>query len=89
MAEKLTVEEASEKISKAFAPLRCVAEPWDYRSKVRFRVFDANDEPLVSMEDLTKAQATDPRRLESAIAHARSNLTLRGYSLAPWSFKVP
>jgi len=82
----LTVEQAAEILGAAFAPLRCVAEPWDYRSKVRFRVFDAGDQPLLRQEDLTRSQVADPRRLESAIAHARSNLAHRGYELAPWVF---
>ena len=86
MARTLTVEDASEIIAGAFAPLRCVAEPWDFRHKVRFRVFDSSDESLLSMEDLTRAQVADPRRLETVIVHARENLASRGFILLSWTF---
>ena len=86
MPKDLTVENAAEIISSAFAPLRCVAEPWDYGHRVRFRVFDAADEPLLGKEDLLRRQFTDPRRLESAIAQARDNLSDRGHQLLPWEF---
>lgn len=85
MENELTIEQAAAVIGDAFAPLRCVAEPWDYNSKVRFRVFDG-DEPLLRQEDLTRTMVANPRRLEGAILHAREILMSRGYELAPWSF---
>lgn len=84
----MNVEDAAEVIGSAFSPLRCVAEPYDYNSKVRFRVFDDNDNSLLRMETLTRSQVADSRRLESIIAHARGNLTNRGYELAPWIFPI-
>ena len=86
MSKELTVESAAEIIASAFAPLRCVAEPWDYSYRVRFRVFDGADEPLLSAEELLRPQVTDPRRLESIIAQARNNLSDRGHQLLPWEF---
>jgi hypothetical protein len=85
MNHELTIERASSIFASAFAPLRCVAEPWDYDNRFRFRVFDG-DEPLLSADDMLTQQVTNSRRLEAAIAHARSSLEERGYVLEPWSF---
>ncbi len=86
MVRGMTVEEAAEIIAGAFAPLRCVAEPWDGGFRVRFRVFDQSEEPLLHVKDLTRPQVTDPSRLESIINQVRNRLIQRGYALNPWTY---
>ena len=85
MTIEMTVQQACSIISSAFSPLRCVAEPWDYEYRVRFRVFDGA-EPLLVTPELLKPQVTDARRLESIINQARSRLAERGYTLDPWAY---
>ena len=86
MSKDLTMEQAAEIITSAFAPLRCVAAPWDSGYRLRFNVFNEADEPVLSVDELLKPQAADSRRLESNIHQARNNLSERGFVLAPWSF---
>lgn len=84
MPHEISARTASRIISEAFAPLHCVAEPFDYDKFVRFRVFDTNDESLLRMEKLTATDYGSVSSLESIIDHARSNLTRRGFELSSW-----
>ncbi|MGK2871228.1 MAG: hypothetical protein ACSLFL_03115 [Alphaproteobacteria bacterium] len=46
----LSNEDICKFVQTAFLPRRCVAEIWDYEHKLRFRVFDEQDKPVVTME---------------------------------------
>ena len=83
MSTEISAEEAVDIIAKAFSPLHCGAETFDYRY-VRFRIFDANDEGILRMERLTPDDYGFPQSLQSIIEHARSNLTRMGHSLNAW-----
>lgn len=85
MVEYLSPKDAARIIASAFAPLRCVAEPWDYDHRVRFRVFDAQDQPLLTVEDLVKSQFANQAKLREAIVAARENLAQRGVKLDEWT----
>lgn len=85
MNESIEIEKAVEIIISAFAPLHCVAEPWDYGYRIRFRVFD-KDEPLLTVKEILEPQFSDRSRLSFIISEARSNLTNRGFNLSPWQF---
>lgn len=84
MSVEISSETAVEILSQAFAPLRCVAEAFDYNHFVRFRVFGANDEALLRMPKLTGTSFGSVTGLAATIDAARSNLTNRGFALAPW-----
>jgi len=85
LSESIEIEKAVKIIVSAFAPLRCVAEPWDYGYRIRFRVFD-KDEPLLTVEEILEPQFSDHSRLGFIISEARSNLTNRGFNLTAWQF---
>lgn len=72
-------------LREAFAPLRCVAELYDYNSKIRFRVFGQFDEPLLRVEKLSPHEVEDVASLANLIATARSRLTENGIALRVWS----
>jgi hypothetical protein len=82
----LTAESAARIIELAFAPLRCVAEPWDYGARIRFRVFNSSDEPALTVAELLKNQFSDASRLELFIEAGRCTLVDRGFYLDHWSF---
>lgn len=48
----LSNEDICKFVQMAFLPRRCVAEIWDYEHKLRFRVFDEQDKPVVTMEEV-------------------------------------
>ncbi|WP_424193209.1 hypothetical protein ACMYR3_16470 [Ampullimonas aquatilis] len=85
MSIPIEIENVVEIINSAFAPLRCVAELWDYGFRIRFRVFD-KDEPLLNVDEILKPQFSDHSRLCFIINEARSNLTSRGFNLTEWQF---
>ena len=71
-------EEAVRTLEKSFTPLRCVAEVWDYGERIRFRVFDAEDEPLLTVEELGRKHFSKPAELQAVISIARARLTELG-----------
>lgn len=85
MSNDSSAKDAVRIIEYAFAPLRCVAEPWDYNYRIRFRVFDTNDEPMLRMDDVLLSTFQDAKSLESLLNQVRGRLTRSGIELAPWS----
>ena len=82
----LTADNAALIICAAFTPLRCVAEPWDYGERVRFRVFDSSDEPVLTVDELLKKQFADAGDLRSVVNSWRTALAERGFELLNWEF---
>ena len=85
MSNDLSAQEAASIIESAFAPLRCVAEPWDYEYRIRFRVFDDNDEPMLRMDEVLRPTFQDAKSLESLLNQVRDRVAHEGIELAPWS----
>ena len=81
-----TGEQIRSIVENAFHPLRCVAEVWDYEHKFRFRVFDPNNQPLVSFPEEIVASLQDDTHLLSVITDARRRIEQKGYSLDPWKY---
>ncbi|MCW0368321.1 hypothetical protein NB699_003304 [Xanthomonas sacchari] len=86
MRERISIDRAAEILSQSFSPCRCVAEIWDYRQKVRFRIFNHADEPLITLPKLTRAAVNNPQRLAGIIATVRERLRHRGIVLDDWAF---
>ena len=59
----LSNEEICKFMQVAFLPMRCVAEVWDYEHKLRFRVFDDQDKPVITMDKVV----LDSIRYENAL----------------------
>lgn len=86
MAPKLSIEDAAQIAERAFLPLECVAEVQDYRYRLGFRIYDPENQPLLTAEDLVAPQVTDLRRLESILFQTRERVQENGYKLAHWLF---
>jgi hypothetical protein len=85
MSNDLSAKEAASIIESAFAPLRCIAEPWDYDYRIRFRVLDGNDEPMLRMDEVLRPTFQNAKSLESLLNQVRDRVTRSGVELAPWS----
>ena len=72
-------------LRSAFGPQRCVAEMYDYNSRGRFRIFDAEDRPLLRMDKVEKFVLADRRHLAQTIEAARRRLERNGVALNPWT----
>lgn len=82
-----TDEEIKAIVEGAFAPLRVGVEIWDYQSKLRFRVFDTDDQPLIGFPKLVLAELRADTVLRGVIEETRERLTDRGIALKPWRFQ--
>lgn len=89
MTEYLSTNDAALIAEAAFAPFRCVARRHDYGNRLNFRVFDENDDPILTVEDLVTSQFSDMNRLIDVLSSARQNLIERGYALLPWDPRRP
>jgi hypothetical protein len=85
---EITLEQAVEIAESAFRPLECIAEVQDYDSRVGFRVYGPDNQPLLTVEDLTRSKVKDSQRLESILQQARERVTNLGFELSPWSLEV-
>lgn len=74
----LSNEEIRSRVESAFSPYRCVAEIWNYDKQLRFRVFNSEETPLVTMEELVLSSVREPSALESKLASVRSRIEDRG-----------
>lgn len=75
----LDPNEVVKSLESAFSPYRCVAEPWDYGQRIRVRVFDQNDSPIVSFPEEKLKPLLEPRNLESFIITIRNRLIEKGF----------
>lgn len=73
----LTNEEICSRVEAAFPPYRCVAEVWDYGQKLRFRVFNSEDEPLITMDELVLSSVRDSTSLDSLLVSVRQRIVHR------------
>ena len=71
-------------IESAFKPLSCVAEIWDYDTKIRFRVFSPNGEPLVTYSKVVISHLRSDTALNIIITGVRKKLESKGFALASW-----
>ena len=82
----MSAEEIIQIIESAFGPLRCVAEQWDYGKRIRFRVFNTANEPLITQPDLLWRELSDATRLEFVVEYCRDQVSKLGFILDPWAF---
>jgi hypothetical protein len=71
-----------EKMENAFKPFRCVAEVWDYGDKLRFKVFDENDDGIIECKSIVTRLLKDKAFLESTIEQARERVKAKGFALS-------
>jgi hypothetical protein len=60
---RFTVDDIKRETARAFKPLRCEVQDFDYDSGFEFSVFDAEDPALVYMGKLRTSQYQDPKAL--------------------------
>ena len=73
----LTNREICSTLEAAFPPYRCVSEIWDYGEKVRFKVFDADDQPIITMAEVVLSSVRDVAALDSLCQQIRHRVQER------------
>jgi hypothetical protein len=84
MSSDLDLEAVVRSIESAFKPLECVVEVFDYEYRLRFRVFDPDNKPLLTMDEALVTSLRDPGQLNTVVTECRSRVERKGYKLHPW-----
>lgn len=79
----LTNDQIVSKIESSFMPFRCVAEIWDYDSKLRFKVFDEKDQVIVEMPSVVLSGIRQESHLDNILSQVRLRIQDKGYALDP------
>jgi len=81
----LTDEAITTITQKAFAPQRCVAEIWDYGKKMRFKVFDQQDNAVIEKPEVVLDHVRYEKQLLELLDQVRDQVQQKGFSLDPLS----
>ena len=82
---RFTVDDIKRETARAFKPLRCEVQDFDYDSGFEFSVFDAEDPAFVYMGKLRTSQYQDPKALAEVFRRWRIVVAAKGHELAPWT----
>ena len=82
---RFTVDDIKRETARAFKPLRCEVQDFDYDSGFEFSVFDAEDPALVYMGKLRTSQYQDPKALAEVFRRWLIVVAAKGHELAPWT----
>jgi hypothetical protein len=75
------IEKIRLRVESAFNPLRCVAEIWDYKAKLRFKIFDTKGQGIVELTNVTLDGMSSAGNLEDLIQGVRREITAKGFAL--------
>jgi hypothetical protein len=75
------IEQIKVRLEGAFKPLRCVAEVWDYKQKLRLKIFDHKDQGIFEMRDIVIRHLGDEGRLHDIIQDVRAQVQAKGFVL--------
>lgn len=72
-------------IRRAFFPLHCGAEIYDYEDKIRVSIVNDANESLLKLTGITRDEFTDSDRLGVLLHQLRDDLSRhKGAQLEPW-----
>lgn len=78
----MTNEEIKQKLESSFHPYRCAVEIRDYKQKIRFRIFDQHDKPIITVPELKIKQIDAAPLLESVISQTKDEIRRKGYLIS-------
>lgn len=81
----LRADDVVRALENAFRPLECVVELFDYRKRLRFRVFSPEDKPLLTVREYLMRRAVDAGSLSTIVRECRRRVEAKGYKLNPWN----
>lgn len=75
------IEKIQLRLEGAFKPLRCVVEIWDYKDKLRFKVFDKNNKGILEMPNVSLDSLSSAGDLEDLIQSVTQEITAKRFTL--------
>jgi len=85
MNQILDISVALDAIRRAFKPLLCRVEVYDSERRLRFRVLDSDNKPVLPLVDMSMRDAVDPNKLRAEIDEARRRVEAKGCELKAWT----
>jgi hypothetical protein len=82
----LTDKEITNITQEAFSPLNCVAEIWDYDTKLRFKVFNDEGECVVELSQAILSTMRNKSNLQMLLSEFRAKVIKKSYTLNNWVF---
>ena len=75
-------EEIKQKLEASFNPYRCVVELWDFNDRIRFRVFDKNNETIITVPEIIITNKTfNDSSLASLIKKTKEEIKKKNYAI--------
>jgi hypothetical protein len=84
----LNIDVAIGAMRRAFSPLSCAVEIYDYQKLVRLRVFDPDNTAVLIFLTLSMQDLVDPSILRSELKQARACVEGKGFSLGSWRWQT-
>jgi len=70
-------------VEGAFTPFRCVAEVWDDKRRLRFKVFDLDDNNIIEVPEVAESTIRNEHLFRIIIDNARTVIQVKGFVLSP------
>jgi len=80
--DQLEVEEVINTLQSSFHPLRCFAELHQNDQRIRYKIFDTNNEPIYYREDIPIYKLQNKSSLRAIIREARSAIKEKNHQLS-------
>jgi hypothetical protein len=77
----LTDEEIKARLEGAFKPFRCYTKDRDYKHRLRFTVFNHDDQGIFQSEDIVRRRLRDESHLQDVIEKARAQIQAKAFVL--------
>ncbi len=61
--------------------MRCVVEVWDYKQKLRFKVFDDHGRGVIEVPEIVLHDVAEENRLGDLIERVRAQVQAKGFVL--------
>jgi hypothetical protein len=68
----------------AFAPWGCVVKVYGFEKRLRCRIVDLSEQPIVDDFYLSAPDTVEPDRLREAIQLMRARIEEKGFAVQPW-----
>lgn len=76
----MDLSEILKKLSEAFSPYECVVEDWDYKERIKFRIYDEKRNPIITVPELLVQDVDTEDKLNNVIDHYKDIIQNKGFS---------
>jgi len=85
MTNQLRFNEALLITNRALKPLQCIAWSQDASSDLNLTLVDRSNTRTLGHKRIPSTTYSDPQKLAAIIQQTRQELSMQGFSMAPWN----